>query len=275
MVSNLTRRRFVTSSGAAVAGAIVSGVVPYRESIAATAGDWDQEADVLVAGSGPAGASAALFAHQEGAVEVLMIERGPSFGGTMAKSEGGFWIPNNRWMRDLGLTDTREDALKYMARVAYPADYNPEDQYLGVMEYNYSLLALIYDSGATTIDQLHEMGAINVGLPPLPNGELITDYFIHLPENKAGQGRSLMSLHTEGEQANYPGNGAELARQLRAAIDERNIQVLYRHRAIRLIENSEGEVVGLEVVDKKNRTKNFRARRGVLSYDARGIPQKS
>ena len=258
--NSLTRRDFVSATGVAVASGMLGGMIPYKDSLAGEEGKWDHEADVVVVGCGAAGPPAALFAKQLGA-SVLMLEKGPVFGGTLAKSEGGFWIPNNKWMRDLGLMDPRDDALKYMVRVAYPALYNPEDKYLGLSENNYRLLASIYDNGTDTVEELHKMGAVNVGLPPLPDGKLITDYFFHLPENKAGRGRTLMSIRRDSE---WPGNGAELTRQLKAAVDAAGIPVLYRHRALRLVLNSHKEVVGLEVQNRKKQTTTVRANRGVI-----------
>lgn len=260
-ISDLSRRRFIASSGAALAGGVASAIVPYSHSVAATTGVWDKEVDVVVVGCGPAGAAAALFAEKQGERSVLMLEKGPVFGGTMLKAEGGFWIPNNRWMREKGITDSRQEALEYMARVAFPSNYSPDVEYLGLLESDFRLLETLYDESANTIEQLHDMGAINVGLPELPNGELITDYFIHLPENRAGRGRSLMSLHKTGD---YPGNGAELARQLRTAVDASSIEVKFRHRVTRLIVSGAGEVVGVEVTDKRDRKTSIRARRGVV-----------
>ena len=256
----ITRRDFVSAAGATVAGSILCGMVPYEESLAAERDICDYEADVIVVGCGAAGPPAALFAKQQGA-SVLMLEKGPVFGGTLAKSEGGFWIPNNKWMRELGLIDERGDALKYMVRVAYPAHYNPHDKYLGLSENDYNLLASIYENGAITVEELHKMGAVNVGLPPLPDGKLITDYFFHLPENKAGRGRTLMSMRSDSE---WPGNGAELTRQLKTAVDAADIPVLYRHRALRLVQNNRDEVVGLEVQNKIKRMITIRANRGVV-----------
>jgi 3-oxo-5alpha-steroid 4-dehydrogenase len=50
-------------------------------------GSWDETVDVLVAGGGCAGASAAIGAAAEG-TEVLLLERGMEIGGTSALSGG-------------------------------------------------------------------------------------------------------------------------------------------------------------------------------------------
>jgi len=258
--AGLSRRRFIASTGAALAGA----VVPYSQSAAANSNSWEGEADVVIVGCGPAGAAAALFADKAGAESVLMLEKGPVFGGTAIKAEGGFWVPNNRWMRARGLADNRQEGLEYMARIAFPSDYAPNAEFMGLLESDFRLLEAIFDHSASTIEQLHDMGAINVGLPELPNGELITDYFDHLPENRAGRGRTLMSIHKTGDYAGYPGNGAEMSRQLRMAIDASNIEMRFRHQVNALIVNSAGEIVGVEVTDRRNQKLSVRARRGVV-----------
>ena len=52
------------------------------------------EVDVLVAGSGAAGLTAALAAAANGS-SVLLVERGEHLGGTTALSCGRVWVPGN------------------------------------------------------------------------------------------------------------------------------------------------------------------------------------
>ncbi|WP_454874506.1 FAD-dependent oxidoreductase [Paraburkholderia xenovorans] len=73
---------------------------------------WAREADVIVVGSGAAGLTAAILAHDHGA-NVLVVERTGFVGGTSAVSGGGIWIPTNHHMHEIGGTDTREEALAY------------------------------------------------------------------------------------------------------------------------------------------------------------------
>ena len=75
------------------------------------------EVDVVVAGSGAAGMTAALTAAHLG-LSVLVIEKTGFFGGSTARSGGGIWAPGNRVLRDAGVTDTPEQARAYLAYVA-------------------------------------------------------------------------------------------------------------------------------------------------------------
>ena len=81
------------------------------------ASGWDLEVDVVVVGSGGAGLTAAILAHDNGA-RVAVLERSDKIGGTTAVSGGGLWIPLNHHMAEVGATDTREEALAYCRRLS-------------------------------------------------------------------------------------------------------------------------------------------------------------
>ena len=58
---------------------------------------WDRSVDFLVVGSGAAGMTAAVRAHDLGG-ETLVIEKAPLFGGSTALSGGVIWVPGNPLM---------------------------------------------------------------------------------------------------------------------------------------------------------------------------------
>ena len=74
---------------------------------------WDREVDVLVAGSGAAGLTAAITAADAG-LTALIVESTSKWGGTTMLSGGGLWMPTNPLMKKLGIPDSRADALTYM-----------------------------------------------------------------------------------------------------------------------------------------------------------------
>lgn len=78
---------------------------------------WHLEVDVVVIGSGGAGLTAALAAHA-GKARVAILEKSDKVGGTTAVSGGVVWIPNNKHMPDVGITDSFDDALAYTTRLA-------------------------------------------------------------------------------------------------------------------------------------------------------------
>jgi 3-oxosteroid 1-dehydrogenase len=78
---------------------------------------WDKETDVLVVGTGGAGLVAALAARDAGA-SVIVLEKSATVGGTTAVSGGVVWVPTNHHMAEVGIADSREEALLYMKRLA-------------------------------------------------------------------------------------------------------------------------------------------------------------
>src|SRR6478752_3043457 len=82
---------------------------------------WDREVDVLVAGSGAAGLTAAITAADAG-LKTLIVESTDRWGGTTMRSGGGLWMPNNPVMRRHGIADSREEALTYLESSIGPVD---------------------------------------------------------------------------------------------------------------------------------------------------------
>ena len=80
------------------------------------AGELTDGYDVAVVGSGAAGLTAALTAAHAGAT-VAVFEKADYLGGTSAVSGGMIWIPMNRCMTELGISDTRSDAIAYLQAV--------------------------------------------------------------------------------------------------------------------------------------------------------------
>lgn len=222
---------------------------------------WDYESDIVVVGSGAAGSSAALFSYEKGA-KVIIVEKRGRYGGTTEKSGGVFWIPNNSFLRESKINDIKEDALCYMARLAYPTLYNPKDPHFGLNNHQYGLLETYYDNASPTIEELRDMGA----LEPTPwiswDGQPFPDYYAHLPEDKVPRGRGLVAKDpVTGKGVT---RGFEVIRQLKTAVDKREIPILLNHRAQKLILNSKGEIIGLEATKEGNKIVSLRARKAVI-----------
>ena len=98
------------------------------------------EFDVVVAGSGAAGMTAALTAADLG-LSVVVIEKAGAFGGSTARSGGGIWAPGNAVLRAAGVTDTPGQARAYLARVA--GSDVPADRQEAFLEHGPAMLDLI------------------------------------------------------------------------------------------------------------------------------------
>ncbi len=76
----------------------------------------NESVDFIVVGSGGGSMCAALKLRAAGK-SVLILEKAELVGGTTAISGGVMWIPNNRFMKEAGVADSRAAALAYMDAV--------------------------------------------------------------------------------------------------------------------------------------------------------------
>lgn len=73
----------------------------------------DEEFDFVVVGSGGGSMCSALVMRDAGR-SVIILEKTCLIGGTTARSGGILWIPNNRFMKEHGIPDSREAATAYV-----------------------------------------------------------------------------------------------------------------------------------------------------------------
>lgn len=203
--------------------------------------EWTQVFDVVVVGAGVAGLSAAVKAALDGS-RVLVLERALLPGGTTAKSGGVLWIPNNHLMRARGLEDQRDDAMRYMAKTAFPTLYNPEHATLGLPIEKYRLIATFYDQGFVAVEALCRAGVLSLEEIFYP------DYHADLPEDTAPVGRAIKPVTWEGYRRGIDKlEGQILIDQLLEGCERLNVQVQCNSRVMEVLKDENGEVVGLEV----------------------------
>jgi 3-oxosteroid 1-dehydrogenase len=214
---------------------------------------WDNETDVVVVGAGIGGYTTALSAHARDA-EVVILEKADRVGGTSAKSAGGAWIPDNGYMRDAGIADPRQDALRYMARLSRPTRYDPRHPTLGLLEWEFDLIQAFYDHAGEALDFMVSCGALEPEhAPDYP------DYYDYLPEDRAPRGRMVFLA---GVHEDFRGGERMVATMDRAAC-EREIPVLTGHRVVDVVRDDGGRVVGV-VGHTADRSFAVRARKGVV-----------
>ena len=131
---------------------------------------WDHESDVVIVGSGGAAFTAALSADANGAKPVI-LERTDKIGGTTAVSGGALWIPMNSHMPEVGITDSREDALAYCKKLT---DGRADDV----------LVETFIDNGHKTVDFIEANTPVKFFAMTMP------DYHPEEPGAKNG-GRSI------------------------------------------------------------------------------------
>jgi hypothetical protein len=209
------------------------------------ANDFDYEEDILVVGSGCSGLTAALAASSQGA-SVAVFEASAQAGGAEGNS---FWIPNNRSMRErFGLEDRRDDAIRYMCRLAYPQYFVDGHPNMGLPVDLYEPIATFYDHGSKAIDFLRELGFAIESEP-----DSAADYHAGRREDLAPRGRFMKA----------PSGHPRLAEQLLRLAESAGVKVLVGHRVVDALKNATGEVV-LLMVQVGYRMVLARARRAVI-----------
>ena len=233
---------------------------------------WNDEVDVVVVGSGAAGWSAAIAARRAGA-DVLVLEKLERIGGTTAKAGGEcggtpapgelpqragtwLWICDHPWLAELGHTDPREDALRYLARLARPTRYDPGSPFLGLPSDEHALLETFYDQGRRVVTELDALGAPH--LRPLAE---TWDYWADLPENRTPRGRALYAPLPDGRES----TGAEIVEAMSAAAERTGVGVRTSTPVHGLIVDSDsGAVVGVQAGRSAANASLVRARGGVV-----------
>ncbi|WP_028937459.1 FAD-dependent oxidoreductase [Pseudonocardia spinosispora] len=233
----------------------MSPEIAARESARpATGGSFDSEADIVVVGGGGGGLPTALFSRWHGN-EVILLEKAPELGGTAKKAAFWYWVPNNAAMRAAGLTDEKDDFLRYVARLSRPTRYDPDSPTLGLSEWEHSMASAIYDSASDATELLAARDAL-----PYRHCPAVPDYWSELPEDKAPYGRVLVPVDASESMAD---GGENAVRTLSAAAARDCVDVRTGHRVQRVIIEG-GRVVGVEASTTDGTTHRIGARKAVI-----------
>lgn len=237
----------------------MSEATPIRPLPAADVESWHREVDVVVAGYGIAGVSAAIEAARAGA-EVLVLERTSGWGGAATLAGGFIYLGGGTPLQKaLGFDDTPENMRAFMTAALGPgvdedkiADYcdGSVDHYNWLVDNGVPFKESFYgEPGWETPfdDGLMYSGGENASpfkeiATPAPRG--------HIPQ---------MSDKKTGEK----GGGYMLMKPLVETAEKLGVTAEYDMRVQRLIVDEAGRVVGL--VAKQYGNEVFvRARRGVV-----------
>jgi 3-oxosteroid 1-dehydrogenase len=262
--SRVSRRDFFRKASAGAAAATLG--VTYVSSVEAQ--EWAETTDVVVVGSGGAALAGAAGALDGGA-RVSIYEKGPVAGGTTAKSGGQYWIPNSPFMQEAGIADPKDDALKYMARLAFPTLYRAGDAKLGLSDYAYGMLSAFYDNAGPVIKTLHDSGALRSSMARTHGGDAIPDYFAHIDENIPKRGRTTDPLNSEDK----PGYGGDIITALSAYCEARGSAVITDTQVSRIVLDENRAVVGVEITDAGG-SRLVRANKGVI-FGSGGFTQNA
>lgn len=240
----LVSRRTLLKKAAAVSVGVtavsaLAACAPASSAPSSKVAKWDKEVDVLVVGSGTV-AMSAITAKDAGAASVLIIEKGPAFGGTSALSGGGMWIPVNYVMKAQGLEDNKADALKYLTTVA---DGQSTDE----------LMNAYLDNGNTMLEWLRD----KFGYEFVLGSPMFNDYY------------ELPGFRSFGRTVYFAEGGKSVAgaggwKSISATCEKLGIEVLLNTAGKKLVSNDAGEVIGVIATDQNGKDLAIHAKKGVI-----------
>jgi 3-oxosteroid 1-dehydrogenase len=226
-----------------------------------------QEFDVVVVGAGGGGLTCALRSHDRG-MRVLVVEASRMLGGATGYSGGQVWAGANHLMREQGLEDSLDDTLAYVLGIAERAEDIDEDvarqwvnaapaavEYLArdcqvgwqiipnYPDYYFPQVAGARETGRYLTSEPvkgAEIGDIRSRVATTPHYPMGISYG-EMFDLDARAKRDLLKKRAEDDVLSFgPGIAAYLAR----AIAERDITVLFEHRATELVVTG-GAVTGV------------------------------
>ncbi|MEO8641548.1 FAD-dependent oxidoreductase [Pseudomonas sp.] len=249
----LSRRSFIKAGAAGTAVAALAGVA--GQAMASDELPFDREHDIVVVGGGGSGLPTALFSRWLGN-DVVILEKAGSPGGTAAKAAFWYWVPNNKPMRDAGMVDEKPDYMRYVARLTRPQSYDASLPKLGLSDWEYEMCEAIYESASPAAELLAERDAL-----PYRHCPDVPDYWSELSEDKAKKGRVLVPKEARPSMSD---GGRVAIRTLTAAAKRDGVQIRTGERVVKVILNSRGEAIGVEVETEEGMRQRVKARKAVI-----------
>lgn len=250
---------------------------------------YDQEVEVIVVGSGVAGAAAAFGAVYGGAKKVLVCEKSVNqIGGTGHVSAGGWiWCHNNKHLRELGVQQDPNEIVELLKDLVYRAD--PEAQ---IDEVDVAQMTSFANRWPKVLDILDSNDKLKVSPPETFSEEeygvleeLYKQKMEANPERFAQNGinkenlkqlRKFFPSYCAENQLDFCPTGkvcegfeGTIESQMRNTIeDTEGIVVGYGHRVVDLLFEDEAETVVagvlIEDLEHDRKVKRIRASKGVI-----------
>jgi len=254
----ITRRDFLRGTAVGgVAGLVVGAagtalVMPEKEGAGiALPSKWDREADVVVAGYGAAGSAAEAEAA---GVEVLILEKMPLPGGSMARSGGAILGAGSSIQKALGIDDSAEKLYEWL--MVSTTGMTPPD------------IARVYsENTGKNVDWLMQLGEEYGPGAPIPTQEGSMGIggvdFLGAAYEHFGVEPVARSHWAKAKKAEFGEHGGpELFTPFYATIQAKKIPTLFETGLVELITNGK-EVVGVRA-ESKGKTLYIKARKGVV-----------
>lgn len=194
------------------AGGDVEALKNAAVSAGRPVGDQALTADVVVIGAGGAGLAAALEAKDQGAGEVILLEKMAAIGGTTFTSQGLIGGYDSKLQKSKGVELTFDQMYdNLMSNASYHLDQN--------------LTTITLKKSGETVDWLADRVKLDIN------------------DVKVGYG-PLQMMHTVN------GGGAAMAGPFDAALKEAGVKLMLETKATELITDNSGAVVGVRAESK-------------------------
>jgi len=250
------RREFLKRTGVFAASAGVTTLMGCAHAEPLRTRDvrhWDTTADVVVMGSGVAGTAAAIEARR-GNTEVLLLEKFHVPGGSSSLSGGVCYMGGGTPLQKaLGFTDTLDDMYNYM--VAASGIYAEQERIRLYCEGSLEQFQWLIDNG---IVYSHEFSAEK----ELTRGSAS----LYFSGNEKGYPyRDLAKPAPRGHlpSAENQTGGRRMMQTLLASAKQLGVQLKLRASCERLIQESDGSIAGVQIIDG-DQIRHIRARKGVV-----------
>jgi len=215
---------------------------------------WHRETDVLVVGFGGAGATAAIEAVENGA-DVLAIDRFQ--GGGASNLSGGVYYAGGgtRYQKEVHYDDTPEEMFNYLKM---------ETQ--GVV--SDETLRRFCDNSVENVQWLERHGVgFEASLCPVKTSYPTDKYFLYYSGNEAvAEFKDVAKPAPRGHRAKANGlSGPGFYQPLKAAALREGVRFLPQSEVLRLVQDEQGRVLGVEVMEIPQHTPH--AKKHALLYN--------
>src|ERR1044071_7992884 len=239
----MNRRRFLTKGALGVGATALVGVSTQEDASAERAiTKWDRSADVVIAGAGAWGLSAAIMARDQGA-SVLIVEQNHDIGGHAMVSGGRIPLGGGtRLQKKFGGVDSADQV--YLDHTDF---HNLELRYS-----DRDLVRVWADENAATFDFLLDNGVqFEEVMPTLVNEGTVPRLF----RTKVYSDDLKVTINGS------PGSG--LVRALEKSARAKGVEILLGHSLTAIVRENGSRVQGITATIE-NRRVNIEARRGFI-----------
>lgn len=174
----------------------------------------NKKADIVVIGAGGAGMTAAIQAAQDGATNVVIVEKMPITGGNTTRATGGLNAAETKYQEEKGI----EDSVELFVKDTMEGGKNLNDK---------ELVTTLAEKSADAVDWVNAIGG-DLGVVAMFGGASVER--IHRPSDTSAVGPMLVTA-------------------LNNKIKELNIPVLLETTAKKIVVDESGKVTGVTVSD--------------------------